>query len=207
MSDQQSTFQTKTQQQPILDDLVTETPISSGSDMQIRDRVHVLNEFDSETIETEIVMEAGDERGNVFYLYEYHPYVKYEVYALQAEEICVEIGRTAFGVGVFAVSDITPQSLILVYSGELISHTEADEREAYRDLHSSELDYMLDIADHVIDATNVGNFAQYRNHSCNPNSTFKFRTLSNGEVVPVVQATELIHSGTEVTLDYGMVIE
>ena len=114
---------------------------------------------------TERVQETGDRRGNVFYMFQYQPSVRFEVSAHQATEICWELRRTAAGVGVFAILDITPQSLILVYSGEVISYTEAEKREAYRDFHFSVHQYRLEIGDLVIHATNLGNFALYINHS------------------------------------------
>jgi SET domain-containing protein len=104
------------------------------------------------------------------------------------------------GRGVFALQSIRKGARVIEYTGERISHREADRRHtAARSLHT-----MLFIADKktVIDATRGGNSARWINHSCNPNCE---AVDDEGRIY--IEAIRDIRQGTELTYDYNLLLE
>ncbi|MCW5576288.1 MAG: SET domain-containing protein-lysine N-methyltransferase [Burkholderiales bacterium] len=115
----------------------------------------------------------------------------------------VVVRRSAIhGRGVFAVSAIARGERILEYTGERISHEEADRR--YGDLHENSSHTMLFAANDeiVIDATKRGGPARWINHSCSPNCE---ADEVDGRVF--ISAARAIRPGQELLYDYNLVLE
>jgi SET domain-containing protein len=106
------------------------------------------------------------------------------------------------GRGVFAVGAITKGARILEYTGERMSHAEADRR--YGDLHDGSSHTMLFAATDkvVIDATRRGGPARWINHSCAPNCE---ANEEDGRVF--IDAIRAIRPGEELSYDYNLVLE
>lgn len=106
------------------------------------------------------------------------------------------------GRGVFAVTDIAKGARIIEYTGDRISHAEADR--LYGDLHDGSSHTMLFAATDkiVIDATKRGGPARWINHSCAPNCE---ANEEDGRVF--IDAIRRIPPGTELSYDYNLVLE
>ncbi|MDH3287674.1 MAG: SET domain-containing protein-lysine N-methyltransferase [Betaproteobacteria bacterium] len=104
------------------------------------------------------------------------------------------------GRGVFALKKIRKGERIIEYTGERITHREADRR--YPNDDSSHT--MLFIVDKkiVIDATRVGNSARWINHSCRPNC----ESVDEDKRM-YIEATRDIRKGEELSYDYNLVLE
>ncbi len=105
------------------------------------------------------------------------------------------VGRSATGLGLFAVQPIAPDTPIVTYRGRRIPTAIAHERE--RRLGAK---YMFDEINRrwTIDGSSRRNLARYVNHSCRPNAE---AALRGGRIVFV--AVRAIAPGEEITLDYG----
>ncbi len=101
------------------------------------------------------------------------------------------------GRGVFAARAIRRGSRIIEYTGERITHQEADLR--YDDEAMARHHTMLFSLDDVwcIDAFHRGNDARYINHSCEPNC----EAIQEGDRV-FIFAMSGIRAGDELTYDY-----
>lgn len=106
------------------------------------------------------------------------------------------------GRGVFALNMIVKGARILEYTGERMSHAEADRR--YGDLHDGSSHTMLFAATDkvVIDATKRGGPARWINHSCAPNCE---ANEEDGRVF--IDAIRPIKPGQELSYDYNLVLE
>lgn len=106
------------------------------------------------------------------------------------------------GRGVFALNIIVKGARILEYTGERMSHAEADRR--YGDLHDGSSHTMLFAATDkvVIDATKRGGPARWINHSCAPNCE---ANEEDGRVF--IDAIRPIKPGQELSYDYNLVLE
>jgi SET domain-containing protein len=106
------------------------------------------------------------------------------------------------GRGVFAARRIAKGERILEYTGERISHAEADRR--YADLHENSAHTMLFAAtdELVIDATRRGGPARWINHCCVPNCE---ANEEEGRVF--IDAIRTIAPGEELSYDYNLVLE
>jgi len=106
------------------------------------------------------------------------------------------------GRGVFAVTDIAKGARIIEYTGDRISHAEADR--LYGELHDGNSHTMLFAAtdEIVIDATKRGGPARWINHSCAPNCE---ANEEDGRVF--IDAIRSIPSGAELSYDYNLVLE
>lgn len=106
------------------------------------------------------------------------------------------------GRGVFAVNTIAKGARIIEYTGERMSHAEADRR--YGDLHDGSSHTMLFAATDkvVIDATKRGGPARWINHSCAPNCE---ANEEDGRVF--IDAIRAIRPGQELSYDYNLVLE
>lgn len=104
------------------------------------------------------------------------------------------------GRGVFALNRIAKGERIIEYTGERITHREADRR--YPGDDSSHT--MLFIVDDriVIDATRKGSSARWINHSCRPNCE---SVDDEGRIY--IEAMHDIRPGEELTYDYNLVLE
>lgn len=109
---------------------------------------------------------------------------------------------TIHGRGVFAVTAIGRGTRILEYTGERMSHVEADRR--YGELHDGSSHTMLFAAtdEVVIDATKRGGPARWINHSCAPNCE---ANEEDGRVF--IDAIRAIRPGQELSYDYNLVLE
>jgi SET domain-containing protein len=106
-------------------------------------------------------------------------------------------GSDIQGVGAFAIQDIPKGTRIVEYTGEKISHAEADRR--YDDSDGSRHHTFLFILNQkqVIDANYGGNESMYVNHSCDPNcETF----IPRGRIW--IESMRDIKAGEELTYDY-----
>jgi len=115
----------------------------------------------------------------------------------------VVVRRSAIhGRGVFAVDAIARGERILEYTGERISHEEADRR--YGEIHENSSHTMLFAANDeiVIDATKRGGPARWINHSCSPNCD---ADEVDGRVF--ISAARAIRPGQELLYDYNLVLE
>lgn len=104
------------------------------------------------------------------------------------------------GRGVFALRKIGKGERIIEYTGERISHDEADSRYPADDSTHT----MLFIVDDeiVIDATRIGNSARWINHSCRPNCE---SVDEEGRIY--IEAMRDIRAGEEITYDYNLILE
>jgi|SRR5579883_1340738 len=103
------------------------------------------------------------------------------------------IGRSATGLGAFAIRPIKRGAYIATYRGPRISAEEADRRERRG------ANYMFELNSRwTIDGSPRWNVARYLNHSCWPNAKPVFR---KGRIVFV--ALRSIDPGEEITYDYG----
>jgi len=104
------------------------------------------------------------------------------------------------GRGVFALQKIRKGERVIEYTGERISHREADHRYPNDDSPHT----MLFIVDKklVIDATRTGNSARWINHSCRPNCE-----SINDEKRIYIEAMRDIRAGEELTYDYNLILD
>jgi uncharacterized protein len=106
------------------------------------------------------------------------------------------------GRGVFALTRIARGERLIEYTGERMSHEEADER--YGELHDGSAHTMLLAVDDnvVIDATHRGSSARWINHSCAPNCE---AIEDNGRVF--IDVKREIRPGEELSYDYELIVE
>ncbi len=106
----------------------------------------------------------------------------------------VRIGRSATGLGLFAVKPIAKRAYIATYRGKRIATAEAQRRERRFGAR-----YMFEIDRRwTIDGASRRNLGRYLNHSCAPNAE---PLLRSGKMVFV--ALRAIAPGEEITYDYG----
>jgi SET domain-containing protein len=103
------------------------------------------------------------------------------------------------GRGVFALTLIPKRTRLIEYTGERISHEEADAR--YSEAHASSPHTMLFTVndDVVIDATRRGSSARWINHSCSPNCE-----ISDENDRIYIETRRDIRPGEELTYDYNL---
>ncbi len=101
------------------------------------------------------------------------------------------------GLGVFATRRIRAGTRVIEYTGERISHAEADRRYDYKDAHDNHTFLFIVDARTVIDAGVGGNEARFINHACAPNC----ESLIQGRRV-FIEALRDIEPGEELTYDY-----
>lgn len=128
------------------------------------------------------------------------------IFALQAFSDCVtlafmtkmniqythyRVGRATAGLGLFARENLRKGSFIIEYTGEQISHKEADKKGGR---------YLFTLNDQwVIDGTGRKNQARYLNHSCAPNC----EAIIEDDAHIMIYALTDISKGDELTYDYG----
>lgn len=106
------------------------------------------------------------------------------------------------GRGVFALTTIPKGTRLLEYTGERISHEEADERYGEEHEHSPHTMLFAVNDEVVIDATRWGSSARWINHSCAPNCE---ANEENGRIF--IETLRTIRPGEELTYDYNLVLE
>ncbi len=109
------------------------------------------------------------------------------------------------GRGVFATGTIPAGTLIIEYTGELISEVEGERR--YPTLAGAEEEpehtYLLTLDAHrVIDANVGGNEARFINHSCEPNC----EPIAYGDHMWIVAVRD-IRPGEELAYDYAIELD
>ena len=106
------------------------------------------------------------------------------------------------GRGVFAVQAIARGARVLEYTGERMSHAEADRR--YGEMHDGSSHTMLFAVNDkvVIDATKRGGPARWINHSCTPNCE---SSEEDGRMF--IDAVRAIKRGEELSYDYNLVLD
>jgi SET domain-containing protein len=102
------------------------------------------------------------------------------------------------GKGAFARRPIPKGTRIIEYTGERISHAEADRRYPEDGEHPHVLLFIVDRRT-VIDAGVGGNEARFINHSCDPNCE---AVIEKGRVF--IEAIRDIARGEELTYDYHL---
>ena len=106
------------------------------------------------------------------------------------------------GRGVYASRAIRKGTWIIEYTGERISHAEADMRYDDENMERHHT-FLFTIDEHIcIDAFIGGNEARFVNHSCDPNCE---TVLAEGEIHIV--AMRDIAAGEELTYDYGYTLD
>jgi uncharacterized protein len=104
------------------------------------------------------------------------------------------VGRSATGLGLFAIRPIAKKDYIVTYSGRRIPTKDAQTRERY-----ASAKYMFEISRQwTIDGSSRRNVARYINHSCRPNAE---AVLREGKIA--IEAIRAIAPGDEITYDYG----
>lgn len=106
------------------------------------------------------------------------------------------------GRGAFAKVPIKKGTRLIEYTGEHISHKEADRRypDDEMERHHTFLFELDD--DTVVDAARGGNVARYINHSCDPNCE---AVIEDGHIY--IDAIRNIRAGEELTYDYNYILE
>ena len=102
------------------------------------------------------------------------------------------------GTGAFATTDIKKGTRLIEYTGEKISHDEADRRyddEKMKRHHT----FLFTLDDNwILDAANGGNESMYINHSCDPNCE---AVIVGGKRI-YIEAKKNIREGEELVYDY-----
>ncbi|MGH7931010.1 MAG: SET domain-containing protein [Candidatus Binatia bacterium] len=103
------------------------------------------------------------------------------------------------GRGVFALSHIPKRTRLLEYTGERISHEEADRRYAAEHEYSPHTMLFTVNDDIVIDATERGSSARWFNHSCSPNCE-----VEDEDDRIFIETRKDVWPGEELTYDYNL---
>jgi len=124
---------------------------------------------------------------------------------LSTDRPTVEVRESAIqGRGVYATADIRKNTWIMEYTGERISHDEADMRYDDESMARHHTFLFIVDAETCIDAASGGNEARFINHSCDPNCE---AVLSVDDKEIWICAVREIAQGEELTYDYGYVID
>jgi uncharacterized protein len=101
------------------------------------------------------------------------------------------VGRASAGLGLFAMRDVKKGECIIEYTGEAISHEEADRRGGR---------YLFILNEKtVLDGKKHEHKGRYMNHACKPNCE---AIVENDERI-MIYAIKNIKKGEEFTYDYG----
>jgi uncharacterized protein len=110
----------------------------------------------------------------------------------------VQVRRSrVHGNGVFALRRIRKGTRVIEYTGERVSHKEADRRYEMHDPHDNHTFLFILDERTVIDAGVGGNEARFINHSCEPNCE---SVIENNRIY--IYATRTIEPGEELAYDY-----
>ncbi len=102
------------------------------------------------------------------------------------------VKKSSAGLGLFATDTFKKGDLVIEYTGEHISHEEADRRGGR---------YLFTLSDKVIiDGKGRENSARYINHACKPNC---YAEIDEQEKHVYIFAKQNIRAGEELTYDYG----
>jgi SET domain-containing protein len=106
------------------------------------------------------------------------------------------------GKGVFAVAPLAAGEVVVEYTGEVISWSEALRRHPHDPKDPDHTFYFHIDDEHVIDAKFGGNSARWINHACTPNC----EADEQGKRI-FIKALHDIAPGEELFYDYGLVID
>lgn len=103
-----------------------------------------------------------------------------------------KVGKSSAGLGLFAIAEFKKGDLVIEYTGEKITETEANRRGGK---------YLFELNDNwTIDGKGRENTARYLNHSCKPNC---YPELDENEEHIFIFAKRAIKPGEELTYNYG----
>jgi hypothetical protein len=106
------------------------------------------------------------------------------------------------GKGAFAKEQIRKGTRLIEYTGERITHEEANDRYPDEDMDRHHT-FLFEVDDDtVVDAAAGGNAARFINHSCDPNCE---TVIEDGRIF--VDAIRPIKPGQELTYDYAYILE
>ncbi|MGH7505662.1 MAG: SET domain-containing protein [Longimicrobiales bacterium] len=106
------------------------------------------------------------------------------------------------GKGGFAKDRIRKGTRLIEYTGERITHREADRRYPDDDMDRHHT-FLFEVDDDtVVDAAVKGNVARFINHSCDPNCE---AVIEDGRIF--IDAIRPIRPGQELTYDYAYILE
>lgn len=101
------------------------------------------------------------------------------------------VKKSSTGLGLFAEKDFQKDDFVIEYTGEKITHQEADQKGGL---------YLFTLNEKwVLDGTNRKYKARYLNHSCQPNCE---AIIEDDEHI-MIYAIKKIFSGDELTFNYG----
>jgi len=108
------------------------------------------------------------------------------------------------GWGVVAEEPLTAGMLVVEYIGEVCDLAEAERRARRYEKLGLKNTYIMNLNPHeVIDATNVGNYSRFINHSCKPNAECQKWTVG-GDLRVAIIASKAIAVGDEITYNYNL---
>ncbi|XP_040900939.1 histone-lysine N-methyltransferase SETD2 isoform X2 [Toxotes jaculatrix] len=106
------------------------------------------------------------------------------------------------GWGLRAAKDLTPNTFVLEYCGEVLDHKEFKTRVKEYARNKNIHYYFMSLKNNeIIDATLKGNCSRFMNHSCEPNCETQKWTV-NGQLRVGFFTTKAVTAGTELTFDY-----
>lgn len=106
------------------------------------------------------------------------------------------------GWGLRAAKDMTANTFVLEYCGEVLDHKEFKARvKEYARMKNIHYYFMSLKNNEIIDATLKGNCSRFMNHSCEPNCETQKWTV-NGQLRVGFFTTKAVTAGTELTFDY-----
>ncbi|CAD6187853.1 unnamed protein product [Caenorhabditis auriculariae] len=132
----------------------------------------------------------------------------FKVNQLKYRKKMIKFARSRIhGWGLYAMEPIAPDDMIVEYIGQKVRSIVADVREKAYERRGIGSSYLFRIDEHsVIDATKMGNFARFINHSCSPNCYAKVVTVEGDKRI-VIYSKGLINKGEEITYDYKFPFE
>jgi len=100
--------------------------------------------------------------------------------------------RSSAGLGLYAAESISPNQLIIEYTGDRLTDEEANQRGGM---------YLFSVTDDItIDGSDRSNTARYINHACNPNAEAEHEVTEDRIYI---RAAAPIAIGEEITINYG----
>ncbi|MGF6346849.1 SET domain-containing protein [Variovorax sp. W2I14] len=107
------------------------------------------------------------------------------------------------GAGAFALCNLSPGSLIGIYTGRRYS---ADE--AHGEDWDNRLTYLFGLSDGTtIDGAEGGNATRHLNHACEPNCEAQEEHGEGGQLVLRIEAIRHIRAGEELFIDYALNVD
>jgi SET domain-containing protein len=101
------------------------------------------------------------------------------------------VGKTSYGLGLFANRDFIKEEFVIEYTGEPLTHEQADRKGGK---------YLFTLNDEIVlDGTDRKYTARYINHSCIPN----IEAVIEEEKKIMFYTLRQIKKGEEFTFDYG----